>query len=184
MMAIPLSRTTRQASFAELEARSLGSLAVEIDVTDPDVIAELLRHPPGEERDRFAAAALRLGVLSLRLASGQVDAAAVAAAGDKLIAEVRELLASRAAEMTRDMASALGQYFDPQNGAVTRRLESLVQKDGELDRVLTTHVGGTSRSSRARSRRTWAIRARCSACCRRRSPTASARRWRRPSRRR
>jgi uncharacterized protein (DUF2267 family) len=142
MVAIPLSRSSKQASFAELEARSLGAVRFELEVTDPDVIAELLRHPAGEERNRFAAAALRLGVLSLRMASGQVDGAAVAAAGDRLVSEVRELLSTRASEMTREMATALSQYFDPQSGLVTRRLQTLVQKDGELERVLASHVGG------------------------------------------
>src|SRR5688572_24262880 len=106
MVAASLSRSTRQASFAELEARTLDAIRLVLDVTDTEVIAELLRFPAGDERNRFAASALRLGVLSLRIASGQIDATSVRAAGDALVADVRELLSTRGAEMAREVGAA------------------------------------------------------------------------------
>ncbi len=141
-MAVPLSRPNRQASFAELEARSLGALQLEIEVTDPDVVAELLRHPAGDDRERFAAAALRLGVLSLRIASGQVDAAAVAAARDKMVADVRELLASRASEITREMASTLSAHIGTDSPLL--KMLSPTQADGlpgQLEKMVETALG-------------------------------------------
>src|SRR5580704_12667515 len=77
-----------------------GPVVLMLEVSDPEVAAELRRHGDGEERDRFAMTALRVGVLALRSASGQVDASAIREAGGALVGEVRELLSARAAEMT------------------------------------------------------------------------------------
>ena len=43
-------------------------LPLEITVEDADTIAELCQHAEGEERERFALSALRIGVLALRQA--------------------------------------------------------------------------------------------------------------------
>ncbi len=56
-------------------------LRLELEIEDPEVVAELSRLPAGRERERFAAEALRLGVLALRLASGNLDVSAIRAAG-------------------------------------------------------------------------------------------------------
>ncbi|HLK36335.1 MAG TPA: hypothetical protein VKU41_06250 [Polyangiaceae bacterium] len=115
-------------------------LPLSLDVSDPDVLAELGRRD-GDERTRYALAALRIGVLALRTASGQIDAVSVREAGNALIAEVRELLSARVAEMTERVSSALSQYLDPQSGALPQRLQTLVSADGELERLLDAHVG-------------------------------------------
>lgn len=134
-----------------LRARSNGSpLALTLEVSDPDVLAELRRFSDAVERDRYALAALRVGVLALRTASGQLDAASVREAGQALVAEVRDLLASRAIEMHERIAATLTHYLDAQNGALPQRLNALVRTDGELDRLLRAHVG-TDDSLLARS---------------------------------
>jgi len=129
----------------ELSRRSRAratSLVLTLEVSDPDVVLELRRREDdGDERDRYARAALRVGVLALRAAGGQIDAAAVREAGAALVGEVRELLSTRASEMTERLASTLTQYLDPQSGVLPQRLQSLVRKDGELERVLRAHVG-------------------------------------------
>ena len=66
-------------------------LTVTIDITDPEVLAELRRRPEGEERDRFVQAALRVGVLALRAANGQ-DAAAIREAGTAMVSEAGDSL--------------------------------------------------------------------------------------------
>jgi len=122
-------------------ARS-ASLVLTLEVTDPDVVMELRRREDDEdERNRYALAALRVGVLALRAAGGQIDAGAVREAGATLIGEVRELLSARASEMTERLASTLTQYLDPQSGVLPQRLQSLVRKDGELESLLVAHVG-------------------------------------------
>jgi hypothetical protein len=113
-----------------------------LEVTDPDVVAELRRHADEGDRQRFALSALRVGVLALRTASGHVDAGAIREAGTALVGEVRELLSARAAEMTERVSSSLTQFLDPQSGVLPQRLQSLLQHDGELDRLLRAHVGG------------------------------------------
>jgi hypothetical protein len=116
------------------------AVVLTLEVTDPEVLAELLRHQ--EDRDRYALSALRVGVLALRTASGQIDAASIREAGQELIAEVRELLSARAIETTERVASALTQYLDPQSGVLPQRLQALVREDGELERLMRAHVGG------------------------------------------
>ena len=113
-----------------------------LEVNDPEVLVELRRHDPGGERERYALAALRVGVLALRAANGQVDAAAIREAGHALVGEVRDLMSSRATETTERIASALMLYLDPQNGVLPQRLQALVREDGELERLLQAHVGG------------------------------------------
>jgi hypothetical protein len=113
-----------------------------LEVTDPDTLAELRRRTEGDDREQFALAALRIGVLAMRAASGQVDGRAVREAGQAMLAEMRELLAARAAEMTERVSSTLTQYLDPHSGALPQRLDALMKRDGELDRMLRAHVGG------------------------------------------
>ncbi len=125
-------------------------LTLMLQVTDPEVIAELRRHGDGYERDRHALSALRVGMLALRAASGQVDVSSIREAGGALVAEVRELLSARVTEMNDRMAATLVQYLDPQSGALPQRLNALVRPDGELERLLRTHVG-TDDSLLARS---------------------------------
>ena len=119
-------------------------LLVTIPVTDAEVIAELRRLSEPTERDRFAAAALRIGVLSLRMASGHVDAHAIREAGQKLVADVRELLLTRSSELTGQLGTTLGKYFDPTSGVLPQRMERLLDEDGDLARLLEQHVGGDS----------------------------------------
>jgi hypothetical protein len=116
-------------------------MVLTLEVSDPDVLAELRRHGEGDERALYALAALRVGVLALRAASGQIDAASIREAGHALVGELRELLSARATEMTERMASTLTQYLDPQSGVLPQRLQALVRKDGELERLLRSHVG-------------------------------------------
>jgi hypothetical protein len=112
-----------------------------LEITDPEVLAELRRHTEGADRERYAQAALRVGVLALRAASGQVDAGAIHDAGAALVTEVRDLLSARAAEVTERISASLAQFLDPQSGALPQRLQSLLQQDGELSRLLSAHVG-------------------------------------------
>ena len=70
-----------------------------------------------------------------------MGASAIRDAGQQLIADVRELLAGRARDLTGELAGTLKQYFDPTTGLVQQRVQALIQKDGDLDRLLRAHVG-------------------------------------------
>jgi hypothetical protein len=132
----------------EMESTSAEHLRLCVD--DLEVVAELRRHAVGMDRDHYALAALRLGVLSLRLANGHLDAGLVREAGQTLLADLRETLTARAGELTNDLGSALARYFDPTSGAFPQRLESLLKDGGELERLLESHLG-TDESMLART---------------------------------
>jgi hypothetical protein len=124
------------------ERAVIGShLDLTLRVADPEVIADLLRRSAGAERDCYALGALRLGILALRLAGGQLDAATVREAGQELLADLRAVLVGRSNELTGQISAALSQYFDPRTGALPQRLESLLAKNGELDLILKCHLG-------------------------------------------
>lgn len=117
------------------------TLTLQLEVEDPEVLAELERRGDPAERVAFAQTALRIGVLALRSAGGQVDAAAVREAGTQLVGDLRELLSAKAQEMSSNVGSALQRYLDPSTGALPQRIDALVRKDGELERVLRGHLG-------------------------------------------
>jgi hypothetical protein len=113
-------------------------------VTDPEVVAELRRLPVGIGRQQFALDALRIGVLSMRAASGELDVRAVRDAGQQIVLELRGVLAERGTALTATMADAFSRYFDPATGVVTQKLERLTKEGGDLERVLRQHVGDES----------------------------------------
>lgn len=132
------------AELAEGSGRHVRELVLTLRVSDPDVVAELSRRPAGDDRDDYASAALRVGVLALRTAGGTLDADAVRDAGARLMGELRETLAARAAELTGEMTRSLTQYFDPRSGVLSQKIDHLVRDGGELERLLRAHVGDES----------------------------------------
>ena len=68
------------------------SLLLELTVHDPEVIAELCAFAEGEARDEFALQALRLGVLALRQARGQLDAQLIRRETEHLLGSMRHRL--------------------------------------------------------------------------------------------
>jgi hypothetical protein len=121
--------------------RAFRPLTLALEITDPDVARVLERIPDGMERTAYAQTALRIGVVALEHANGVMDSAAIRDAGQQLMGDLRELLTGRARDLTGEIASTLKQYFDPTTGLLNQRVQALVQKDGDLDRMLRTHVG-------------------------------------------
>lgn len=117
-------------------------LELDLEVRDPEVIEELLAQPEGPARDAFALQALRIGVLALRTASGVVDAGAIREAGEKLVRDLRDQLTERGSEMATRLGGALSQYLDPSGGSLAQRLDGLLRKGGDLERVLLAHLDG------------------------------------------
>jgi hypothetical protein len=118
-----------------------GLMVLRLEVADPEVIAELQKHPEGAPRNRYASGALRLGVFALRQASGELDSTAVRQAGEEILHHLDRLLTERGTKITGEIGSALRQYFDPAAGALPQRIESLLKQDGDLERALRQHVG-------------------------------------------
>jgi hypothetical protein len=136
-----MNALTEQIEGADLLDRSaVPTMFISFEVGDSEVVAELQKHADGAPRERFALGALRLGVLAIRHAGGELDAAAVREASQDLLAGLAELLAKRGTEITTDLSGTLRQYFDPMTGALPQRIEALLRNDGDLDRALRAHL--------------------------------------------
>src|SRR5258706_12435918 len=125
----------------------LGSIdvpeAVHIDifVTDSDSVRELAIRQPGRERDEYTLSALRIGILSLKHARGQIDADAVKREGDRLLEDLRNSFESYRSQLHENVTTVLKEYFDPNNGRFQERLERLIRKDGDLEQLLRRQIG-------------------------------------------
>jgi hypothetical protein len=117
------------------------AIHLDIFVTDHTSVHELTLRQLGRERDEYADSALRIGLLSLKHARGQVDADAVKREGDRLLQDLGNSLDTYRAQLHEGMTTVLKDYFDPNNGRFQERLERLVKKDGDLEQVLRRHIG-------------------------------------------
>jgi gas vesicle protein len=117
------------------------SLHLELLVQDPETIAELHRYPEGPERDRFALVALRVGVLALRAARGQLDGDTIRREAQHLLQSLQDRLTDHGRAVHERVTTVLREYFDPQNGRFQERVDRLVRRDGELETLLRRLVG-------------------------------------------
>lgn len=111
-----------------------------VEISDPEVIAEIEKHSDDSSREKYALSALRLGVLALRQAAGELDSTTIRNAAQSMLTDLGQMLSQRAVELTSEMSGALRQYFDPSTGALPQRIDSLLRNDGELDRALRIHL--------------------------------------------
>lgn len=119
------------------------SIPLTLVVSDRETVAELLQRSDGRERDEYALAALRIGVLSLKHARGQIDADAVRREGEKLLNDLKSALDGSRDDIHTNLTNALREYFDPTNGRFEERVKRLIEQDGELEQVLQRQVGGS-----------------------------------------
>lgn len=117
------------------------SVFLEINVTDQDSVQELVAHSSGRDRDEYAVGALRVGLLSFKHARGQMDADNVRHEGERMISEMGIKLDAYRSQLTDGVTNVLKEYFDPTNGQFPQRVEKLLSKDGELERVLRGQIG-------------------------------------------
>ena len=118
------------------------SIPLTLVISDRETVAELLLRSDGRERDEYALAALRIGVLSLKHARGQIDADAVRSEGEKLLKDLKYALDGSRDDIHKNLTNALRDYFDPKDGRFQERIERLIKQDGELEQVLQRQVGG------------------------------------------
>src|ERR1035437_1127531 len=117
------------------------SIPLTLVVSDRETVAELLQRSDGRERDEYALAALRIGVLSLKHARGQIDADAVMHEREKLLKDLKTALDGSRNEIHTNLTSALKEYFYPNDGRFQERVERLIKQDGDLEQVLRRQVG-------------------------------------------
>jgi hypothetical protein len=118
------------------------AISLELTVEDRDVIAELIKHREGIDRDEFALEALKIGVLTLRRASASFDGEFIKRETDRLLSTLRDQLKVHADSAKEKIENSLGQYFHPESGHFSQRVKQLTSADGELDRVIRTLVDG------------------------------------------
>jgi hypothetical protein len=114
---------------------------IDIFVTDSDSVRELAIRQKGRERDEYTLCALRIGILSLKHARGQIDADAVKREGDRLLEDLGNSFESYRSLLHENVTTVLKEYFDPNNGRFQERLERLVRKDGDLEQLLRRQIG-------------------------------------------
>ncbi len=116
-------------------------LELSLLVDDPEVVS-FLGSLEESEQQQSASLALRIGVLALHQAHGSVDVQAVRREGERLIADVRQVLTRHASQVSQTVGKELAAYLDPATGVLPQRLERPVAEDGELARVLGSLVSG------------------------------------------
>ena len=70
-----------------------------------------------------------------------LDTDSVRREGERLLFSVREVLTEHASSSVQSISTSLQKYFDTTDGELPRRLNRLVSKDGELEAMLSRHVG-------------------------------------------
>jgi hypothetical protein len=117
------------------------SVVLELRVSDHDSVLELLQKSEGRERDEYALSALRIGLLSLKHARGQVDADVVRHEGERLLLDLSHALEQSRSEIHTSLTSTLKEYFDPKSGRFQERVDRLIKQDGELEQLLHRQIG-------------------------------------------
>src|SRR5262245_3292257 len=117
------------------------ALPLELRVTDPELVQELIGFREGGAREEYALCALKIGLLALKQARGQIDGETIRREGDKLLAALETKLTLHARGLDEQVSGALKDYFDPESGRFQERLQRLLKKDGELEEVLRRQIG-------------------------------------------
>jgi len=113
-------------------------LRLELVINDPDTIHALLNHQDIPERLRFACAALKVGILAIRQASGALDSRTIQQECETMLLNLRHSFTEQAGEVK----TTLGKYFDPASGEFHQRVERLLARDGDLEKAISTHLTG------------------------------------------
>ena len=93
----------------------------------PDLREELKKREEGEERNAFAIRAMRIGVMAIHHAQGQIDADKIREEGNRIIEKTE---------------STLTNYLDPDKGKFHQQIHRLIKKDGELVTVIRQQIAG------------------------------------------
>ena len=114
---------------------------LELRITDREMLVELYRQPE-QDQAVYALSALRLGLIALRQARGELDSASIRRESDRLMTDLRGALTDHSVKVKTEIGASLAQYFDPSTGNLTARLERLVKNGGDLDAIILRHLNG------------------------------------------
>jgi hypothetical protein len=113
---------------------------VDLWLRDRDAVTAITAHPEGRRRTDYIRTAIRIGVLALQQAQGRIDTESVRNEGDRLIAALESRLAQHQDQLRSILGGTLKDYFDPNDGRFTERVERLIKQDGDLEKVIRTQM--------------------------------------------
>jgi hypothetical protein len=143
-MTATLNRSTE--TFGDDQAMANGSselpfqLPLELMIDDRDIIRALFDFPEGEERNRYAIEAMKIGILALRHVSGNADV--LRQEGDRFIGTLQKTLDGHKSSVQEQIEYKLKEYFDPKDGRFSDRVQRLVAHDGELAQIMKGFIDG------------------------------------------
>jgi len=117
-------------------------IQLHLSVTDPDIVAALSNIAEVRDRDDYAIAAMKVGVLAIRQASGVLDSRTIHDECHELLRSVGEALSAHSESVSSQVTGLLSRYFDPTAGEFPQRIERLIRRDGELETLLSKHLSG------------------------------------------
>jgi len=118
------------------------SLELELVVRDRDIISALGKYAEGRERNEYALEALKIGVLALRHVGGQATADLIQRESHRLVKDMQQTLEQHKQLVSTQLGSTLKEYFDPQDGRFSERVQRLVARDGELSKLICGLIDG------------------------------------------
>lgn len=118
------------------------AMRLELLVEDRDLVEILDAKKPGRERTSYGLAALRIGLLALENANNRIDAEKIRSEGDRLLETMNAALGAHRADVTKEIAKSLADYFDPTSGRLSQRVEQLIKKDGDLEKTIRSQIEG------------------------------------------
>lgn len=124
------------------------SVHLDLWIREPELVSALIVHPEGRSRDDYARSALRVGVAALQHAQGRLDAETLKHEGQRLMNELEAKLNGYHGLLGSVLNTKLKEYFDPQDGRFSERVERLVKQDGDLERVMRAQISATSETLR------------------------------------
>ena len=116
-------------------------LELRLQVADADVLAELLRIQDPADREAFALAALRIGVLAIRHAGGALDERALRDAGQSMVTDMERVMDEHRLQLVARIEKEMQGYFDHASGKVPQFLAEVTRSGGSLDQMLRQHLG-------------------------------------------
>ena len=121
-----------------------GPVELHLTISDPDLYAELSKRDE-PERSEFAVASMKIGVIAIRQAQGQVDASQIRDAGERVILDMSSALDRHQHSVIEQVGGCIKEYFDPTSGLFSQRVRGLIgqnEETGELERVIRGQIEG------------------------------------------
>ena len=140
-MATDVSPSTSSARSTSTSAHPGERFALRLEIEDRDVIEALRQIEDPQQREKFALAALKIGVAALQVASGRLDAEMIQRESANLLRSVNQQLQQHTHHVHERVSSQLKEYFDPESGRFNERVKRLVSRDGELEQLLRRQIG-------------------------------------------